>query len=227
MRIQDAKLGMSVRISTTPATNDEPGDMNPEGPFYVRTDAANAVAQVVTISENGRHSLVLVRYTANAEVEYPEEIEDDGTVTQWVHPSHLTVYTAEASPATVASFDDIVGGTELDSLRDLGNTMDVADVDENGEGSIDGITVTENPTPGAFSIYPPQEGDRSGYTDPDGDQLDTFFREQNCGTHGYEAAFTFAVNGEAVLMNPATALQLAQYIADRVERIKKRGQDIQ
>lgn len=232
MKFSDIQPQMTVRIGPAPATdaapyaNEDSGDRR-----YVNQAAAGRLGRVEDVHAASGTALV---YSLSEDLVGEEFM-------QWIHAGHLSPATAEPSPATQAAFNDIVGGAELDDLRELGDQLDTGRVAEaasatdlSGVDNTGGLVplpfplgelhVTNQPTEGEYSVYPPAADDHVAYLDMDDDQLDLFFREQNCQTHGHEAAFTISVNGEAVLMVPSLALQLAKYITDRVQRIVDRGE---
>lgn len=227
MHFTDIQPGMTVRVSTDPSTDLLTGS---EGGGYVDPVAAGRLGRVEEV--NADHSSALV-YSLSEDTLGEEFM-------QWVHAAHLSLATSEASSATVDKFAEITGGAELDDLRELGDQLDTAQLSEPSATDLSDVentgglvplpfplgalNVTDSPVEGEFSVYPPAADDHVAYIDMDDDQLDLFFREQNCQTHGHEAAFTISVNGEAVLMVPSLALKLAQYITDRVQRIVDRGE---
>lgn len=234
MQLEDVQINMTVRVGPTPGTTADPYiEGTSPGNHFVAPVAAGRLGRVHELSP-GDDTI----WTGAVLVYSLSEDTLGEEFCQWIHVAHLTAWTAE--PAVTPEhednlFDAIIGGTELDSLRDLGDQLDTAKVKDDEHGDPQGLApevvtldlpTREVPVPGEFSIYPPQEGDHSGYIDPDGDEMGIFFRESNCATHGYEAAFTLHVNGQAVIMTPSTALQLAHYIAQRAQRIRDRGEDL-
>lgn len=229
------RVGMEVRVGPAPSTGTGPYEGH--GVDYVNPACANQVGKIIDVQ---------FAFWATVEFAHLPNATGDGPLRQGIHAAHLE----PVVPVPSVNFDDVIGGAELDDLRSLGDQLDTTptvDTDtDNGEedddhthgaGSSEGLvhlpfptgslTVTDTPVPGEFSVYTPQAGDHSAYLDMDDDQLDLFFREQNCQEHGHEAAFTISINGEAVLMTPSVALQVAKFIADRVQRISDRGENVE
>lgn len=237
MNIDDVHIGMTVRVGPYPSTDEDPfyDRDDDDAARYVNPAVADKTGVVTAAPGQYGPNTVQVKFTWSPEEVAEFESTHGCPSHQTIHVAHLGVYTAEADPATRDLFDQITADPIFDDLRSRGDELDTAKVKDDEDGTPLGLApdtvildvpTREEPVPGEYSLYPIQDGDLSGYTDQDGDELGVFFREQNCATHGYEAAFTIHVNGEAVMLSPATALQLTQYFAERLQRIRDRGEDI-
>lgn len=207
MKREDIVEGMTVRIGPMPSTTTTPYDHNNPSPDagYVAEDAAGKVGTVAV-----DHDL------DGCDEDYTDVIvtfqDDDGDeADQYIHPAHLEPYTAEAAPATAPiTFDDIVGGSELDDLRELGDQLD----------TLAGPAAT--PTEPEHRPNPVTPDDAFQITDDYGDSLEAIFRSQECSAHGLEAAVILRTDGGAeVVIQGSDMVRMARWFVTRAEKAQK------